>query len=404
MSRRILGMLLICVAFACQSPSACAADEEPSFLDKKLSHWLGLLETGKDAKTRRRGVIAVEQIGPASKKVLPALVKAMQDKEPIVRKAATRAVGRTVAKTVELVRSKKEDPPRFDAARDALAAALRTDKEPEVREAAALAIGDLGGEAKPVLGTLTQALKDKDAATVKAAASSMRRIGPAARDAQAELWVLLADKKADKGARTDAAIALGQIGPDVKPALPVLEEVLADAKADAFLRKAVADSLGKMGKDAADSSAALGAVLTAKDSPNALRLAAVNALDQFGPEAKAAIPALIAAVADPALVKTFGENARFIRGQALHALGQMGKELDKKRAEAVKAILAASEDPSVEVCVAAIETLAVMYLDGYGGLQADVVKRLDAIVRREGRKSIRDAAEAALAKIRPKKS
>ena len=165
----------------------------------------------------------------------------------------------------------------------------------------------------------------------------------------------------------------------------------------------MADSLGKMGKDAADSSAALGVVLTAKDSPNALRLAAVNALDQFGPEAKAAIPALIAAVADPALVKTFGENARFIRGQAMHALGQMGKELDKKRVEGVKAILAASEDPSVEVCVSAIETLAAMYLDGYGGLQDDVTKRLDAIVRREGRKSIRDAAEAALAKIRPKK-
>ena len=396
-------ILLSCLAFACLLPIARAADEEPTFAGEKLSHWLGLLETGKDAKARWRGVIGVAEIGPASKKVLPALVKATADKEPVVRAAACRAVGRTVAKTIELAREKKEDPPRLDAARDALAGALRTDTEPAVREAAALAIGDLGGEAKAVLGALTLGLKDKHAPTVKAAAASMRRIGPAARDAQAELQTLLADKKADAVARTDAAIALGQIGGDVKSALPVLEEVLADAKADAALRKASAEALGKLGKDAADSSAALGAVLIAKDSPNALRLAAVNALDQFGPEAKAAIPALIAAVADPALVKTFGENARFIRGQAMHALGQMGKELDKKRVEGVKAILSASEDPSVEVCVAAIETLAAMYLDGYGGLQDDVTKRLDSIVRREGRKSIRDAAEVALGKIRGKK-
>ena len=404
MSRRISGLLLICLTFACLPPQARSADdEEPSFLDKKLSHWLGLLETGKDAKTRAKGVLAIEMIGPASKKSLPALVKAMQDKETIVRKAATRAVGRTIAKIVEEARSKKEDPPRFDTARDALAAALRTDKEPAVREAAALAIGDLGIEAKPVLGSLTQALKDKHAPTAKAAASSMRRIGTAARDAQAELQVLLADKKADKDARTDAAIALGQIGADIKQALPVLEEVLADAKAEATLRKAAADSIGKMGKEAAEASASLGAVLVAKDSTIALRLAAVNAIDQIGPDAKAAIPALISAVADPVLIKTFGDDARFIRGQAMHALGQMGKELDKKRAEGVKAILVASEDPSIEVCVAAIETLAAMYLDGYGGHQEDVVKRLDAIIRREGRKAIRDAAETALAKIKPKK-
>ena len=87
MSRRIFGLLLICLAFACLPPQARSADdEEPSFLDKKLSHWLGLLETGKDAKTRRQGVIAIEQIGPASKKSLPALLKAMQDKETVVRK------------------------------------------------------------------------------------------------------------------------------------------------------------------------------------------------------------------------------------------------------------------------------------------------------------------------------
>ena len=161
------------------------------------------------------------------------------------------------------------------------------------------------------------------------------------------------------------------------------------------LRKAVAEALGKMGKEAADAAPALAAVLTAKDSSTELRLAAVTSLEQFGADGKAAIPALIKAVSD---------SDKFVRCLAMQALGRMGKELDANRKEAVKALLKSAEDSNVEVAVAAIESLGALSGDGLAGEADDVVKKLDAVLLREGRKSIREAAQAARDKIRPKKT
>jgi hypothetical protein len=228
-------------------------------------------------------------------------------------------------------------------------------------------------------------------------------MGKDAREAQADLLVLLADKKADVEARQDAAICLGQVRPDVSAALPVLKTVLADEKADTRIRKAVAEAVGKLGKEAAEATSTLANLLTARDTQGDLRLAAVGALDQFGPDGKGAIPALVKVVGDAELIKTMGDNARFIRCLGMHALGRMGKELDKERKPAVQAILKASEDPNVEVCVSAIETLGALSAEGLGEARDDVIKKLDTILLREGRKSIREAAQAALDKIKVKK-
>jgi HEAT repeat protein len=373
------------------------ADDEPTFLDRKLSYWMALLSEGKDAKARRRGVVAVEQIGHSgSRKVVPALIKALQeDSDASVRAAAARAVGRAVAKALEQAREdKKDDLPRFDNAREALTKMLRTDKVDGVREASASALGDIGADARGAAGSLATALKDKHAPTVLAAATALRRMGRDARDAQDDLQVLLADRKAEPAARTEAAIALGQIKPDAAGVLPVLKEVLADEKADARTRKAVAEALGKLGKEAGEASATLGTVLSAKGSSTDLRLAAVTALDQMGPEAKAAIPGLVKAASD---------SDRFVRCLAMQVLGRMGKDLEGNRKEAVKALLRSAEESNVEVCVAAIESLGALSAEGLGGEADDAVKKLEAILRREGRKSIREAAQAAIDRIRPKK-
>jgi HEAT repeat protein len=403
MPRRCFALLLC--ALLPLAP-AMAGDDEPTFLDQKLSSWIKLLHEGKDVKSRRRGIIALEQIGYAgSRKVIPALAQAVrEDKEPAVRAAAARAVGRTAAKALEQARAeKKDDLPRFDSVRDALGNALRTDKSEAVREAAALALGDLAGDARGMVHALAQALKDKHAGTVKAAAQSLRRMGKDARDAQPELQALLADRTADAEARADAAQSLGQIRPDVSQALPVLREVLADEKADARVRRAAADTLGKIGKEAADATPTLAAVLVAKESSPELRLAAVGALDQFGPDAKAALAALVKAAGDPALLKAAGENARFLRCLAMHALGRMGKDLGKERKAAVAAILDAVEDPNVEVSVSAIETLGALGTEGLADEAGPAVKKLDAVLAREGRRSIRDAAQAARDRILGKK-
>jgi HEAT repeat protein len=398
---RVALLLTAGLLLAAWSPGR-AEEDEPSFNGKKLSYWLDLLEKGKDQKDRRRGIIGLEQIGhQGSRKVTPALVKALrEDKDAKVRATAARAVGRVTARAVERARdTKQDDSLRTDPVRDALATALRTEKEDAVREAAALALGDLGPDARGAVGALGQALKDKNAATARAAVQSLRRLGKEARDAQADLQALLADKKADVEARVDAAHCLGQIRPDAAQALPVLREALADEKAEVRLRRAVAEALGKLGKEGADAATTLAAVLAGKDTSSELRLAAAVALDQFGPEGKAAIPALIKATGDPELVRSMGDNARFIRCLAMHALARMGKDLDKDRKAAVAALVKATEDPNVEVCVSALETLGALGADGLAAEAEAVTKKLDAILQREGRKSVREAAQSAREKI-----
>ncbi|MFO0925708.1 MAG: HEAT repeat domain-containing protein [Gemmataceae bacterium] len=405
MTRRCL-LLLLLTAVLAGSAAAREADDEPTFLDKKLSYWLTLLESGKDAKARRRGVIAVEQIGhAASRKVVPALAKAVrEDSDPVVRATAARAAGRAMAKALETARAdKRDDLPRFDTARDALAAALRSDKSDAVREAAAVALGDLGRDARPAVGALAFALKDRSPATVRAAAAALRQVGPDAREAQAELQALLADQQADTEARTDAARCLGQIRPEEGGAVNVLRDVFTDPKADLPLRVAAAEAAGRLGATARPIAADLGKLLIARDSAAELRVAVVTALDALGGEAKPALPALIAAVNDVAIERQKGDTGRTVRCLAMHALGRLGKDLDDRRKDTVQALLKATDDPNTEVSVTALETLAALTADGNAGESDVVVKKIDAILLREGRKAIREAAEAARERIRPKK-
>ncbi len=369
------------------------------------------MHEGKTPRARQRGVIALEQIGHAgSRKVVPALVKAMrEDRDDATRARAARAVGRAVAKAFAQARAdKKDELPRFDNARDALSVALRTEKAAVVRAAAAAALGEIGPDARGAVGALALVLKDRDVETVRAAATALRRMGKDAGSAQAELQALLGDTRADMEARTEAAVALGQIKADVPQALPVLRAVLADnkasskeeAQAKAQLRRAVAEALGKWGRDAADASATLGIVLVSREPLLSretlvrLRTAAVTALSQFGPDARPAIGALIKAVDD---------EDRVVRCLAMQTLGKLGKDLDDQRKKAIQAILRATEESNIEVCVSAIETLGVLSADGLAGETETVVKRLDTILRNEGRKAIREAAQAARDKIKPPK-
>ncbi len=134
MLRRWIAFALWIVLILVLAPAGRAEDDEPSFGERKLSAWLTDLHEGKDAKIRKRGVLAVELIGhDRSKKVVPALVKALQDdKDASVRAAAARAVGRSVAKAMEqsrVVEARKTELPRFDSrARCHWPSALRTEQ------------------------------------------------------------------------------------------------------------------------------------------------------------------------------------------------------------------------------------------------------------------------------------
>lgn len=406
MSRRRVVPSLLTLLFVAAVPGL-RADDEPEFKGKALSYWIKQINEGPSPQDRIRGVLAVEQIGywSSKDKALPALIRAMrQDKEPKVRAAGARALGRAIVRAFEIAVEDGKDKPKLDKQRDELAAVLKTDKADAVREAAAWALGDLGPDARGSVGTLAGALKDKHAGTVRAAASALRKVGKDAREAEPDLVKLLADARADVVARTEAARCVGFTRVDPAGMLAALKEVAADGKADAGLRRVVCETIGKLGKDGVEASAVLGAVLAEgvparatdaeKAARAALRLAAASALDEFGSSAKAALPQLIKAVAD---------EDRFVRCKALHSLGQMGLSLDRHRGDAWKAIKAATDDTNTEVAVAALDAIGSLASEGLGARVDDALKHLDALLEREGRKAIVEAAKAAREKLRPKK-
>jgi HEAT repeat protein len=370
------------------------ADDEPMAGGKKLSAWLRLLRD-KDPAERRRAVVAIELIGATnSSKVTPALMDTLRsDKAAEVRRAAALGLGRTTSKLIAEARAEETDPPKVDDVRDVLATGLKDDKADSVREACASALGDLGEESRKAVALLAATLKDKHAGTQLAAADALRRIGRDAREAVADLQTLVGDKKAPKDARTQATLALGQIGSDATAALPTLKVVLGDAKSPPELRKAVAQSLGRMGQDASDAADILGAVLIEKNCPRDLRLAAVTTLDGFGGEARVALPALIKAMQD---------KDRYVQCLAMHAVGQLGKDLEDHRKNAVAALLRNLESSSLEVRISSVDTLGVLGADNLGGDTDGAIKKLDQMIKNDGIKAVREAAQAARDKIRPK--
>lgn len=439
MRRYFLPALLLAGLAVTLAPAARADDEEePTFGNKKLSYWLEQVSDGKDVTARLRGLIALEQIGHVSRKVVPALVKAMrEDKEEKVRARAARATGQVISKAFKEARDlKKEELPRYDNARDDLVAVLRTDKSDAVKEAAAIAIGDVGSDFRGAVSALGLALKEKNKATVTAAATALRRMGRDAREAEPDLVAVVGDKDAELTARVESVVALGQFRADVSAALPTLRAALTDPKIEEPVnktdsnqerarkltlrlralrfRKAIVETLGKWGKESADASATLAAVVLEKEPATEvsdkeskklvadlqqeavnLRLAALTSISQIGEAAKGAIPALIKAVND---------EDRLVRCLAMQVIVKMGEVLEGNRKPAVEVILKATEDSIIEVSITAVESLGVLStVGGLADYKANVLKRLDEIEKRDGRKVMLEAVARARANIEGKK-
>jgi HEAT repeat protein len=382
-------------------------EKEPELVGIKLSAWIATLEKDPDVVKRRRAVRAVGLIGELkSAKVVPALIKALRaDKDAEVRLSAARGLGRNVSEAFAKAREDmSEDLPSYDSARNTLVEGLKADLDPGVREACAGALGDIGADARAAVRDLAGALQDKHAGTRAAAAGALRRMGPHAKPARKELQAALADKKGDEVLRTESARALLQLGADAAPALAVLEEALVDAKGPVGLRRAVAEGLARLGKDAGLLAEALGGVLEEKgpdgkdkarrEAHQALRRAAVTTLDSLGADAKAAVPALVKALADEDL---------FVRCLAMHAIGQLGQHLQASREAAIKALVRGLKEPGVEVLVSSIEALGALGFEGLGSESESVGKALKALVARDGRKVVQEAAKTALGKIQAKK-
>jgi HEAT repeat protein len=396
-------------------------DDDPLLRGKRLSEWLAMLRGEKDGpfrqqtllvlggtanpaiddilyRSRRAGLIAAELIGPIkSRKVFPAILEALRDDaDPRLRDGAAQALGKLAQKA-----KAHDNRVRLVEVRDGLTTALRMDRSASVRQSAAAALGVFDPESRseyrlvhdllPSLPVLLAALRDPAPEVSNAAAETIRRMGPDAKDAVAELDKILKDPKIDPLTRAPVAQALGKIGaPDAVPALATMKEVLADPKTPREVRAAVAESLGKLGRDAGDALPVLGMVLTSADTPVEVRRSVATALGELGADARPALPALKKAIKD---------EDKFVRCFVMRAMGQMGKELGEETKEVVTALLRALDDSVIEVRVAALETFGNLGLEALGDDAKLVQERMEKMSK-DPLREVREAAENALKKLK----
>ncbi|MEP7133142.1 MAG: HEAT repeat domain-containing protein [Acidobacteriota bacterium] len=231
---------------------------------------------------------AVEELGPraaSSDEAVAALVEALGDSAPLVRRFAAGGLAEVKspsAATLLALGKLLKDPeldPRETAARSLAALAPRAD---------AAAVKELGT-------MLASATADKEASVRSFALEAIGGLGaPAARvvpSIKTALERAIADPVPE--VRAAAAAAAGQLGTGVPWAMGLLIKALADPVHD--VRKQSVVALEKIGPDAAPATRALARQLKAKEIY--LRVFAADALTAIGPGARAALPELKALAA-----------------------------------------------------------------------------------------------------------
>jgi HEAT repeat protein len=271
----------------------------------------------------------------ATKEVVPALTKAMDDAEPLVSLEAAAALLRLGAD------------PKVPLAR--LVAQLKSESA-QARFRALEMLRHAGKAGPGAAEAVTALLADPEPLIRLRAAGALRAYGPGAAGTVPGLAKLVAEpshgidvaKFPDRGAaawpqiQVEAAQTLGRMGAAAKEAVPVLVAALkAD---DPNVRQAAAEALRALGPTAAG--AADGLIATAAGTSEVLdsRLTALEALEAIGPAAKGAVPRLTALLADPeARVRLGAARALAASGPAAAAAAAaLGKLVTKDAAGEVR--------------------------------------------------------------------
>ncbi len=275
----------------------------------------------RDVRVRRAAVRALVRIHPDPKLTTPIYLKVLEDADPGIaaeaiataaemgEKIVPRAIaGLAVPKARYWALLLLEDigPAAKSAAPEV--AKLLSDEQPEVRMHAALTLGEIGPDAAAAVPQLISALNDKEAAVKIGAAYALGKIG--AKEASGALKQAMLDSKYPR-LSVVCAWACVQINPE--------DQQLVDRAVNIFSKLLTADNVR-------------------------LRREASKSLAELKVAPSKAIPALIAAMADPdpsvvenvseALVKWGGGNVAEIaaalrdpkrRETAVRTIGRMGK-------------------------------------------------------------------------------
>lgn len=226
----------------------------------------------RDAQIRRGAAEVLGDLGPRASESVPALVRALRDKQESVRTTAAHALG--------AIGDKSAIPP--------LTAAL-SDRLPPVRAASAVALGRMRAESS--IGALTQTLADPETAVRVKAAQALWRI-----DCQAEPVVpVLITALRNRAASGDAKFVLGEIGPAAKDAVPALVQSLREERVGRPLRTppSSALALGRIGGAAVPE-----LIPVLKNEHPEVRTSAIIALGFIGKPAQDAVPFLMPLLAD----------------------------------------------------------------------------------------------------------
>ena len=218
---------------------------------------------------------------------------------------------------------------------------LLGDADPETGRAAGAALIRLGGAAVP-------ALKEKlaDPGLRSSVIEILSVVGPAAKPAIAELVRSLGD--ADTQIRGDAAVALAAIGADAAEAAPALEKIVADSGVDDGLRYAAVYALGRIGPGAASAEPLLRQLAESKDE--LMATVAVWATLKIKPDDSSLFETAV-----PLLRRALRGDREMARLEAAVALGDIGPAA----ASAIPILeLVAEEDPVKPVREAAAAALA----------------------------------------------
>lgn len=228
-----------------------------------------------DANLRGWAATALGAIGPEAQPAAEALLKLLDDEQPVDQQPVWERAGRALG------RIGKQNVP-------ALLPLLKPD-DPSYRGAAA-ALFELHADAAPALPQVIEIL-EKRQVPVGPAIYVIQGLGPAAKDAMPVLMDLL-DYETDPpfvGMHIQywACQALRDIGPEAAPATEKLIEKLSDGKGS--VRRHAAQALGAIGPAAGDK--ALEALLAATDDQlQPVRRDALLALAKFGTAAQAYAP------------------------------------------------------------------------------------------------------------------
>jgi HEAT repeat protein len=197
-----------------------------------------LLKSPGPAEPRWHAADVLGQIGEPARAAGPALVAALDDRDPTVRAVAIQSVGKlapevpgAVPALVELfpdvgaVRAVAEFGPAAVEAVPKLIELL-DHPDPMVRRNACRTLGRIGVAAKPAVPALTARLTDPDAPVREYAAKALGWIGPAAASAIPDLVKLLDDPQPN--ARQGAVQALGDMGSVAKGQLATVQAMKDD--------------------------------------------------------------------------------------------------------------------------------------------------------------------------------